>query len=85
MPEMSGYQTLKQIKDPVNEDFNFVSLIPIVMMSNDETPDEVSACYGAGANAFLKKPIEFEHLKELLNSVCYFWLQINQVPELIGR
>ena len=85
MPVLNGYHTLKEIKNPADPVFSFIKRIPVIIMSNDETADEVNECYRAGANAFLRKPIEFEHLKDLLKSVCYFWLQVNQMPVMESR
>lgn len=82
MPIISGYQTLKLLKTPHDPDFDYLKQIPVIIMSNEENIEQVTDCYRAGANAFLKKPIEFKELKELLKSVCYFWLQVNRGPIL---
>ena len=79
MPNLSGYQTLKRIKDPES---GYIKRIPVIIMSNEAIAESVTACYEAGTNAYIIKPVEFEHLKELLKSVCYFWMHLNMVPEL---
>ena len=82
MPNLNGFQTLKLIRDSDNPVFRYVKRIPVIIMSNDAIAEKVTECYEAGTNAYIKKPIEFEHLKELLKSVCHFWMQLNMVPEL---
>jgi len=82
MPVISGYQTLKLLKTTADPNFGYLKQIPVIIMSNEENIEQVADCYRAGANAFLKKPIEFNDLKELLKSVCYFWLQVNKGPDL---
>lgn len=82
MRGLSGIQTLKLMKNPADPVFNYIRRIPVIIMSNEEMYENVTECYRAGANAYLKKPIEFEKLKEQLKSVCYFWLHVSKVPEL---
>lgn len=85
MPGISGYQTLKLLKAPNDPDFEFVKQIPVIIMSNEGSADQIAECYKAGANACLKKPIEFNQLKELLKSVCYFWMHVNRGPILSSK
>ncbi|WP_165940054.1 response regulator [Dyadobacter psychrotolerans] len=82
MPKLSGHSTLTQLKDPANMDHQYLKQIPVLVMSGVEEANEIAACYKAGANAFLKKPIEFDKLKELFSSVAEFWLDVNQGPEI---
>ena len=73
MPDLNGYQTLLRLKE--HSEYN---RIPIVMMSADATLPEVEACYQAGSNSFLQKPIDFNLLKQTLSTVSHYWLALNQ-------
>ncbi|MDB5244120.1 MAG: response regulator receiver protein [Spirosoma sp.] len=57
--------------------------IPVAMLSSDASEGEMEACYRTGANSFLKKPIGLVALQGLLESVCHYWLDVNQ-PLALG-
>lgn len=72
MPDMSGQQTLRQLKqNPVWK------LIPVVVITSSSSAQEVQACYEAGANSCLVKPMDMEAMRQLLEQVCLYWIDIN--------
>ena len=76
MPVLNGYQTLLQLKqNPIYQ------LIPVVMMSAEASSDEIRACYRAGANSFLRKPIDFQSQLERITQIGQYWLQANLPSE----
>jgi hypothetical protein len=40
-------------------------------------------CYGLGANAYLRKPVEFSRFVSAIETVTDFWLRLNNVPGLL--
>ena len=72
MPGMSGQQTLTQLK--ANQDWK---LIPVVMVTSETAQGEIQACYQAGANSCLAKPINIEAMKKLFRQVCAYWVDTN--------
>ncbi|MBO0949734.1 response regulator [Fibrella forsythiae] len=52
--------------------------VPMVMMGNEEGPDAVAACYGAGANSFLIKPLSLEPIRKVFETVCHYWFKVHQ-------
>ena len=73
MPEQDVYQILQMLKQQSSW-----RLIPVVMLSSNASRQEMEKCYQLGANSFLKKPVEFDHLKQLLVVTCHYWLELNQ-------
>lgn len=59
MPEMNGFETLKRIKaiDPN---------IPVAMVTSIWDNEEGKRCIEAGAFEYVTKPIDFNHLKEVI-------------------
>ncbi len=51
--------------------------VPIVIFSGLFKQSHVRACYAAGANSFLLKPIGFEQTRQTLEKLCYYWLEMN--------
>lgn len=59
MPEMNGFETLKRIK-AIEPD------IPVVMVTSVWDDEEGKRCFEAGAFEYVTKPIDFNHLKEVI-------------------
>lgn len=72
MPDMSGQQTLLQLKQ--NPAWK---LIPVVVITSSSSAQEVQACYDAGANSCLVKPMDIDAMRRLLEQVCTYWIDIN--------
>jgi len=79
MPGMDGHQTLLRLKqDPVWK------LIPVVVITSSSSAQEVQACYEAGANSCLVKPIDMQAMRQLLEQVCLYWVETNG-PLTVGK
>ena len=48
--------------------------IPVVVLSSDESPSEVSRALRLGANSVVLKPVRFEALRTVLTEVESYWL-----------
>lgn len=93
MPGLSGIQTLMRLKqDPFGNgpavagvepegtgpDARPVRSIPVVMVTSSSSAQEIQACYEAGANSCLAKPIGFGPLRQRLTQVCTYWVDTNR-------
>lgn len=65
MPVMSGFESLKQIRD----DAKFKDIPVIAIYSTSATDEGIKNTFGLGANAFIVKPTDFNDLKKLLEKV----------------
>jgi len=65
MPIMSGFESLKQIRD----DARFKDIPVIAIYSTSATEDGIKNTFGLGANAYIVKPTDFYVLKKLLKKV----------------
>ncbi|KAI5054859.1 hypothetical protein GOP47_0030004 [Adiantum capillus-veneris] len=64
MPEMSGYDLLKHVKEsPTLKD------IPVVIMSSENVPNRIQRCLEDGAEEFLIKPVRVADMKRLRSYV----------------
>jgi two-component response regulator (ARR-A family) len=52
MPEMSGYDLLKRVKESAE-----LRGIPVVIMSSENSPTRIRRCLEEGAEDFLIKPV----------------------------
>jgi len=69
MPKMTGLELAQQIRA--------FSRIPIVILSSSNHQRGVDACYGAGVNAYVVKPIDFRTFENVLQVIARFWATIN--------
>ncbi|XP_042419540.1 two-component response regulator ORR5-like isoform X2 [Zingiber officinale] len=52
MPEMTGYELLKRVKES-----NKLKQIPVVIMSSENVPNRINRCLAEGAEDFFLKPV----------------------------
>jgi CheY-like chemotaxis protein len=75
MPKKSGLEFLQWLKDnPVYR------VIPTMVMSSSNNPQEVKQAYYLGAAAFMQKPKSLEELRAVLNRLYQFWCDC-EIPE----
>ncbi|OEL20457.1 Two-component response regulator ORR3 [Dichanthelium oligosanthes] len=60
MPEMSGYELLKRLKESAE-----LREIPVVMMSSENLPARIRQCLEEGAEDFLIKPVRASDVSRL--------------------
>jgi len=76
MPDGDGFHVLEFIKkNPA------LSVIPVVMLSTSEDPDDVRHAYLLGASSYLVKPAGLPALSALLKKVHEYWSEC-EVPQV---
>ncbi|KAG2655198.1 two-component response regulator ORR3-like isoform X4 [Panicum virgatum] len=60
MPEMSGYDLLKRVKESAE-----LREIPVVIMSSENSPTRIRRCLEEGAEDFLIKPVRASDVSRL--------------------
>lgn len=76
MPKKDGREILKEIK--ANPDL--VS-IPIVVLTTSREERDVIQSYQAGANSFIRKPLSYNRLVEILKAFRQYWLETVELPK----
>ena len=77
MPKKDGREALKEIKaDPK------LRRIPVVVLTTSKEEADILKTYDLGANSFIKKPVTFESLVEVVRTLAKYWFQIVElIPE----
>jgi CheY-like chemotaxis protein len=76
LPKLDGHEVLRHIKsDPA------LRIIPVVMLTTSERDDEIHACYDAGANSYVSKPVKFTDFVQTIKSVKLYWVMVNHLPD----
>jgi len=76
MPIMDGREVLKILKE--NEKFKS---IPIVILTTSKAEEDVARSYDMGVNSFVIKPVSFENLVEMIQSITEYWFHVVHLPK----
>ncbi len=76
MPKKDGREALAEIKaDPQ------LRHIPVVILTTSKAEEDVVRAYDLGVNSFIAKPVTFEGLVEVMNTLSRYWFEIVELPE----
>jgi len=75
MPRMDGRKALLFVKsDPE------LKKIPVVVLSTSNAEEDILRSYNLGANSFIIKPVNFEGLVGMADSLKSYWLNLVELP-----
>jgi two-component system response regulator len=79
LPKVNGLEVLEQIRrhEPTRH-------LPVVVFTSSAEDRDLSESYRRGANAYIRKPVDFREYKELIVDVGSFWIRRNQMPIVRG-
>jgi CheY-like chemotaxis protein len=75
MPKFDGRWALNEIKqDPE------LRQIPVVILTTSEADEDVYRSYDLGVNSYIVKPVTFEALVDILQTLEKYWFEIVELP-----
>lgn len=75
LPKVTGLEVLEAVRgDPV------LSSIPIVMLTSSQEEADVVRSYQLGVNAYVVKPVAFDHFVSAIADLGIFWAVLNEPP-----
>lgn len=81
MPGMDGMELLKWLRSQEPP----LKLIPVVMLSSSNRPEDIDQAHELGCNGYMVKPSGLRELELMVRAVDAFWLQQNRPPSGCGR
>jgi two-component system response regulator len=75
LPKMTGLQVLEAIRADER-----TRLLPVVVFTSSIEERDLVDSYRLGANAYIRKPVDFQEYKALIADVGTFWMRHNQPP-----
>lgn len=75
MPRMDGREALEAIKSDES-----LRSIPVVVMTNSKTEEDILRTYDLGASGFVVKPVSLTALTEVVRALRRYWFQIVELP-----
>ena len=75
LPRRSGLEVLSELKqDPE------LLVIPVVMLTTSRAEEDILRSYSLHANAFVTKPVDFEHFIDAIRQIDNFFLTLVCLP-----
>ena len=75
MPKMDGREALSAIKD--DPDFK---QIPVVVLTTSRSDEDVYRSYDLGVSGYINKPVSFEGLVNVIQTLGKYWFEIVELP-----
>jgi two-component system response regulator len=73
LPKLSGLDVLRSVRaNPLT------AMVPVVMLTSSSEQSDIVACYRAGANSFIRKPVDFGEFTKKLDCLQSYWLGVNE-------
>jgi two-component system response regulator len=73
LPKVGGLDVLRTLR--ANER---TKLVPVVMLTTSAEAADVTHAREAGANAYVRKPVDYADFSETARTLAVFWLTINE-------
>lgn len=75
LPKLSGLDVLKRIRADQRTSF-----LPVIILTSSKEEEDIVSSYRLGANAYVRKPVDYERFIEAANTLGMFWLMLNEAP-----
>ena len=75
LPRVSGLEVLAELKSDPD-----LLTIPVVMLTTSRAEEDIVRSYSLHANAFVTKPVDFEHFIEAIRQIDNFFLTLVALP-----
>lgn len=75
MPKKDGREALKEIKSDPR-----ISDIPVVIFTTSKAEEDIYRSYQLGVNSFITKPVTFEELMQVVQTLGKYWFEIVALP-----
>ena len=75
LPKIDGLEVLRRIRADER-----TKLLPVVILTASKEEEDVARGYALGANAYVRKPVEFVAFAEAAKTLGLFWLLLNEPP-----
>jgi CheY-like chemotaxis protein len=75
MPRKDGRTVLQEIKQDPD-----LRTIPVVVLTTSKSDEDIYRSYDLGVNSYIVKPVTFEALVDILQTLEKYWFEIVELP-----
>jgi len=76
LPGTDGREVLLEIKKDAT-----LKQIPVVVLTTSRDERDVDACYRAGANSYIQKPVDMEGFMKAIERLNGYWFEVVILPK----
>jgi two-component system, response regulator len=73
LPRVDGLEVLRRIRGDER-----TKLQPVVVLTASKEEEDIIGSYASGANAYVRKPVDFSAFVEAARTLGLFWLLLNE-------
>jgi len=75
LPRLSGLDVLRRIRAD-----DKTKLSAVVVLTSSKEDEDIINSYSLGANAYVRKPVDFAQFSDAVRTLGLFWLVLNEAP-----
>jgi two-component system, response regulator len=75
LPRLDGLEVLRRLREDPR-----TRAVPVVVMSSSGQEEDVASSYRLGANAYVRKLVDYEDFVDVARCLGFFWLTLNRTP-----
>ncbi len=80
LPKIDGLEVLQRIRADER-----TKMLPVVVLTSSREEEDVLRSYSLGANAYVRKPVEFSEFSQVAKTLGLFWLLLNEPVPAVSR
>ena len=73
LPRVDGLEVVRRLRADER-----TRLTPIVILTASREDEDVFRSYSLGANAYVRKPVDFAQFVDAARTISHFWLSLNE-------
>jgi two-component system response regulator len=73
LPKMNGHEVLRRIRSDER-----LRALPVVILTSSKEEEDITQGYASGANAYVRKPVDYAQFVSAAQTLGVFWLQLNE-------
>jgi two-component system response regulator len=73
LPKIGGLEVLRRLRDDPR-----TKMLPVVVLTASREEEDILRSYSLGANAYVRKPVEFGDFAQAAKTLGLFWLLLNE-------
>ena len=75
LPKVTGLEVLAKLRSDA-----LTKNVPVVVLTSSLEEKDLTRSYDQGANAYIRKPIDFKEYRRTIGDMARFWICHNQSP-----
>ncbi|HEY5374746.1 MAG TPA: response regulator [Polyangiaceae bacterium] len=73
LPKISGLEVLRRVRADET-----TRALPVVILTSSKEDEDITQGYASGANAYVRKPVDYAQFVQAAQTLGVFWLRLNE-------